>query len=366
MKNGAKFVIFSLKKILMMKTLRLLILCFALLLAYDVNAQNETTAEYDKIIDKLVPKAKKNRLNMKKLNELTLSYHRANEMDHKRIMELKASGQPDIWMEVYYRLNNINSRQNKIKVLPDKVKTTMNYKTLSLENEIDNSREKAELYLCAKVELLLKNPTESNLKESAVLVNHLVRINPKNVNVDDFRLKLVILPSKQILFRVATPIDLKLPENFAQLALNFDDKTIYDIPFDIVPDEKTKYDLMIRIMIEEKVVSPNRIDEVTFEEKNGSYVAKVTDKAMSKSVTIKGKIEFIDIENENVLIVTPFDIASTFVHNYAEFSGDKSACSERTLELLDNQVVDFPSDDALLRDVARKLNMILKSQYQKK
>lgn len=354
------------KKILMMKTLRLLIFCFALLLTFDLNAQNETTIEYDKTIDKLVPKAKKNKLNKKKLNQLTVSYHQANEIDHKRVMELKASGQPDIWIEIYYRLNNISNRQDKVKTVPANVKTAMSYKALSLESEIDNSREKAELYLCAKISLLLENPTEENLKESAALVDHLVKINPKNVNIDDFRLKHVVLPSKQILFRAATPTDLELPENFAQLALDFDDKTIYGIPFDIVPNEKTEYDMMIRVMIEEKIISPERVDAVTFEEKNGGRVAKVTDKTMSKSVAIKGKIEFVDVESENVLIVTPFDIASTFVHNYAEFSGDKAACSERTLELLDKQVVDFPSDEALLKDVARKLNMILKNQYQKK
>ncbi|MBQ8761258.1 MAG: hypothetical protein IJZ06_07550 [Bacteroidales bacterium] len=349
-----------------MKTLKLLFFCLAIFSTFNANAQKQTTIEYDKTIDKLIPKAKKNKLNDEKINELTISYHQANEIDHMRIMELKATGEPDIWIEIYYRINNINKRQEKIKVLPENVKKVMNYKHLNLENEINNSKEKAELYLCAKINLLLKNPTEENLNESSVLVNHLIKINPQNSNIDDFRLKLVVLPSKQILFRVATPTELYLPDNFAQLALNFDERTIYGIPFDIVPIEKTEYDLMIRIMIEKKIISPNRIDAVTFEEKSGDLVAKVTDKTMSKSVTIKGEIEFIDVEKENILIATPFDIASTFVYNYAELSGDKAACSAHTLELLDKQVIDFPSDEALLKDVARKLNMILKSRYQKK
>ena len=349
-----------------MKTLKLLFFCLTIFLTFNVSAQNQTTIEYDETINKLIPKAKKNKLNEKKLNELTISYHQANEIDHKRIMELKATGQPDIWVEIYYRINNINKRQDKIKVLPEDVKKAMNYKHLNLENEIDNSKEKAELYLCAKINLLLKNPTEENLNESSTLVNHLVKINPQNTNIDDFRLKLVILPSKRILFRVAAPTELYLPDNFAQLALNFDEKTIYGIPFDIVPIEKTEYDLMIRIMIEEKIISPDRIDAVTFEEKHGDLMAKVIDKTMSKSVAIKGKIEFIDVKKENILIATPFDIASTFVYNYAEFSGDKTACSAHTLELLNKQVIDFPSDEVLLKDAARKLNMILKSHYQKK
>ena len=349
-----------------MKTLKLFILCLTFCLTTNIFAQKETTVEYDKTIDKLIPKAKKNKLNEKKLDQLTIAYHQANEIDHKKIMGLKSSGQPDIWIEIFYRINNINNRQNKIKVLPDNVKKVMNFKMLNLENEIDNSREKAELYLCAKINLLLKNPTETSLAESKTLVNHLVNINPQNNNIDDFRLKLVILPSKQILFRIATPTELYLPEDFAQLALDFKDESIYGIPFDIVPIENTDYDLMIRVMIEEKIISPERIDAVTFEEKKGALVAKVTDKSMTKSATIKGQIEIIDVKKENVLIATPFNIASTFVYNYAEVSGDKAACSEHTLALLDKQVVDFPSDEALLKDVARKLNTIIKTHYQKK
>jgi hypothetical protein len=78
-------------------------------------------------------------------------------------MNLKKSGQPEIWIEIYHRLTSINERQNKIKPLPDNIKTAMNFKELNLDNEISNSKEKAELYICAKVNLLLKNINEENI-----------------------------------------------------------------------------------------------------------------------------------------------------------------------------------------------------------
>ena len=351
-----------------MKIVKLFVLCLMLSLSCNVSAQTDcvSTVEYDKVIDKLMPKAKKNKLSEKQLLSFTNSYHAANQNDHQRIMELKRSGQPDIWIEIYHRINSINNRQNKIKTLPDNVKTAMNFKLLDLDAEIENSKEKAELYICAKSNLLLKNINEDNLKEVESIVNQLSKINPQSANLDDLRLKLVILPSKYILFRIATPTELHLPENFAQLALLFDENTIFGIPFDIVPDENKKYDLMIRVMIEEKNVSPERVTTATFEETNGDKMAIVTDKTQTKSARIIGQIEFVDVNNERIKLSTPFDIASTFVHHYAEIDGDRAACSEHTIELLKMQQIDFPSDDALFKDVARKLNQVIKTHYQKK
>lgn len=351
-----------------MKIVKLFVLCLMLSLCCNVFAQTNyaSTIEYDKTIDKLIPKAKKNKLSEKQLLSFTNSYHEANQNDHQRIMELKKSGQPDIWIEIYHRINSINSRQNKIKTLPDNIKIAMNFKMLDLDAEIENSKEKAELYICAKSNFLLKDINEDNLKEVESLVNQLAKINPQSANLDDLRLKLVILPSKYILFRIATPTELHLPGNFAQLALQFDDNTIFGIPFDIVPDENKEYDLMICVMIEEKYVSPERVTTATFEETNGDKVAIVTDITQSKSAQIIGQIEFFDVKNERIKLSTPFDIASTFVHHYAEIDGDSTACSEHTIELIKMQQVDFPSDDALFKDVARKLNHVIKTHYQKK
>ena len=349
--------------------LKSIVLFLIISLNYNVIAQTLTNdasiRELDKTIDKLIPKAKKDKLKESQLALLTESYHKANQIEHQRIMELRKSGQPDIWIEIYYRVCSINARQNKIKTLPDNVKSSMDFKLLNLDDEIENSREKAELYICAKSNLLLKNINEENLKEVETLVEHLSKINPQSRNIDDLRLKLVMMPSKQILFRIATPTELYLPDNFAQLALDFDDNTIYDIPFDIVPDENKEYDLMIRVMIEKKMVSPERVNTATFEEKNNGKVAMVTDKTMSKTASVFGQIEFVDVEKETILVSTPFDIGSTFVHHYAEIKGDSEACSEQTKELMKQQRVDFPSDEALLKDVARKLNSVLKEHYQK-
>ena len=58
------------------------------------------------------------------------------------------------------------------------------------ENEIKNSREKAELFIYAKTKHLLKDINEENLKEAHWLVNQLRQINPQNSNIDELMIKL--------------------------------------------------------------------------------------------------------------------------------------------------------------------------------
>lgn len=350
-----------------MKILKLLFLFISLsLMSCSVTKSAYKSGDYDTVVDKMTEKASKSALDAEQVEILAASYHQANENDFKRIMELKMSGQPDIWLEIYQRTVSIDKRQKKMKPLSDELKNAIAFKPLDLDAEIVNAKSKAETFLSAKANHLLKEPVEENVRQAEVLVNQLYKLNSTNRNLDDLRLKLVILPSERILFRVATPVDLNMPEDFAKLALDFDDNTIYGVPFDIVPIDGTQYDLMIRIMIEERKVTPDRIDAVTFKENNGGFIAEVTDKSMTKSAMIKGQIEFVDMKNEKILLCTPFDVTSKFVHHYAEVSGDKRACSEHTMQLMNQKAVDFPSDMSLLRDTARKLNAIIKEHYQKK
>lgn len=346
-----------------MKTIKLII--FALLISIGLCSNAQDTKELDQTIDKLIPKAKKNRLNEKQLNKLTISYHEANEIDHKKIMKLKESGEAEIWIEIYHRLNSINNRQNKIKVLPNNIKSAINFKMLDLENEIMNSREKAELFIYAKTNYLLKDINEENLKEAHWLVKQLRQINPQNGNIDELMIKLAIMPHEHIIFNIITSKELHLPDNFAQLVLDFDTDNIHGVPFDIVRDDNKNYDLMINVVIDDKLFSPKLTEIVTHEEKKDDLVAKISDYTITKSAHILGKIEIIDVKNKQVLINTPIDVASYHKQNHTKIDGDIAACTEETLQLSKQEVVDFPSNNTLLKGTARELNHILKNIFQK-
>ena len=109
-----------------MKTLKLIALCAVIFLSYSVNAQYFTT-EHDSDFNKLLPKAQKDKLNEKKLAVFSASYHQANEEDYRRIIELKQSGQADIWIEIYFRTKNIDDRQKQVENLSEEIKKQINF-----------------------------------------------------------------------------------------------------------------------------------------------------------------------------------------------------------------------------------------------
>lgn len=351
-----------------MKIRNLISISFLLLLLNSCNTVKKSyeSGSYDYVVDRFVVKSEKHELDEKEIAMLNDSYHQANEEDFKRIMELRKSGLPNIWVEVYKRTKSIDDRCKKMSDLPINVLQSIDYRKLALDNELENSKRKAETFLVAKSYHMLINSDYEDIKEVESLVKELNKINPSNEYLEDLRLRLVIKSYNHILFRVATPIELYLPNDFAKLVLDFDENNLYGVPFDVVPDGDDDYDLMIRIMVEEDLVSPSLVETVRFEEAKGDVKAIVTDKTMRKSATINGYIEFIDVNKDKILVSTPFDVTSTFVHKYAEVEGDLSACSEHTISLMNVEVVDFPTDEALIRDAARKLNELLKTHYQKK
>ena len=121
--------------------------------------------------------------------------------------------------------------------MPDNIKSIINFKELNLKQEIYTSREKAELYICAKANLLLKNINSENIIEVNKLINQLRKINPQSNNIGELMLKSVVMQSKQILFKVISPIELYIPQEWHKIILDFDSNNIYGIPFDVIQDK---------------------------------------------------------------------------------------------------------------------------------
>ncbi|HJH61024.1 MAG TPA: hypothetical protein IAD13_06950 [Bacteroidetes bacterium] len=316
---------------------------------------------YDDVIEILTKKSKTATLNNDELTMLKMSYHEANEGDHDKIMELKKSGEPDIWGEVYNLYNRMDRRQNLMSRQSADIKKAINHKTLNLDEEIAAAKNKTELYICAKVNALLEDPDKNNIASADSLVNQLIKINPHNSNIDALKIRTVLSSANSIVFRVAALNNIEMPKDYAKTVLDFHGNLIGNNPYDVTLSNDKSYDLMIRVLIEESVISPERIDAVTFKESKDSLTATVTDKTITKTATVKGKIEYIDLSEDMTIISTPFNITSTFKYNFAEISGDKSACSEQTLRLLNNDSIRFPTDEALLKDTGRKLNKTLQN-----
>lgn len=276
--------------------------------------------EYDRIILSESPKICSGHIRPRDVEYVGLSYHEANQADHNRILELKASGKPDIWPEVYERYRSMKGRSEALSCFPRAIKNRIRYTELDLDDELTSSKNKAEAYLAAKIGQVLSGD-HPDLDETDRLIRNLERINPSNSSVGDFKLK-------------------SLAKRYGDLSK------------------------LMHIEIFQRTVSPNRDETVAFKETRNGLTATVTDHQLSKSATIKGKVNFIDPKSKHMLLSMPYEVSSNFSHRYTTVDGPSEACSEQTLERLQQRPVPFPTDESLVEDARRQLIELIQTKIQ--
>ena len=247
----------------------------------------------------------------KRLYETGMAYHQANQADHERIMELKNTGSPDVWPEIFERYCSIKGRSDEMAQFPAEVRRSLNYRPLDLDDEITAARNKAEAYLAAKANQVLSS-SSPNLDEADRLIRHLERVNCDNTQINDLKLK--------------------------SLARHYGDIS-----------------RLMHIEVFDRQVGPNRDETVSFKESQNGLTATVTDHQLSKTATIKGKVNFIDPRSRRMLLSMPYEVSSKFEQSYTTVEGPQSACSAQTLERLKQKPVPFPTDESLLNDAKNQL-----------
>lgn len=256
----------------------------------------------------------------KRLYETGVAYHQANQADHERILALKATGSPDVWPEIFERYCSIKGRSDEMARFPREVRQQLHYTPIDLSDELTTSQNRAEAYLTAKIGQLL-NSESPDLDQADRYIRHLERINRDNSQIDDFKLK-------------------SMARRYGDLSR------------------------LMHIEVFDREIGPNRDETVTFNETAGELTATVTDHKLSKTATIRGKVNFIDPSNRRMLLSLPYEVSSNFEHTYSTIVGSRDACSPQTLENLQRQAVPFPTDESLVNDARSQLIQIINQRIQ--
>ena len=254
----------------------------------------------------------------KRLYKTGVAYHQANQADHERIQELKATGKPEIWPEIFERYCSIKGRSDEMARFPEEVRRSLRYVPLDLDEELTQARNKAETYLTAKISQTLSAPSP-DLDLTDHLIRDLERVNRDNSQLNDFKLK-------------------SIARRYGDLSR------------------------MMHLEVFHQHAGPNRDETVSFKETREGLTATVTDHNLSKSATVKGKVVFVDPRSKRLLLAYPYEITSNFNYTYTTIEGSREACSEQTLERMKQQPVPFPTDESLIEDAKAKVIELI---YQK-
>ena len=342
-----------------MKYLRLIpaLLLAALLASCNTTQKLYEAQEYDQVIQRFAPKICDGDMNAKRINMVAASYHKANQADHERIQALKATGQPDVWPEIYQRYCSMKGRNEALKCFPTKVKKAINYVKLDLDEDMMVARNKAESFLVAKTNQLLSTGSKADAEEAQQYIEQLARTNRENKNLMDLRKKQMLRTADKVTLHFTDNVT--MPKAVVEAILDFDDK---EIPFEIDITRKTS--AMVTVDVRDVTVSPIRVDEVSFKETNGGKTVEVTDHTQSKTATISGVMVYRDRDGRLIGSV-PFEAKSTFKNDYTTIKGDREACSAETLNRLNSKPVPVPTDESLLLDAAKKLNDLIAAELKK-
>ena len=357
-----------------MKYLRLIpvLLLGAMLTACNTTKKLYEAQEYDQVIQRLAPDICAGDMNANRINMVAASYHKANQADHERIQALKASGQPDVWPEIYQRYCSMKGRNDALSCFPTKVKNGMNYVKLDLDDDMAVARNKAESFLEAKINQLLASGRKEDGLEANRYFIQLVKTNKNNPNISRYLMRTSLCFGDAVFLGYGNSSDYHLTPEFKATVLAFDEGELptYNV-FHTEMNRSLFYMYTIAAVVKEVKVSPVRLDEVTFKESNNGKSVDVTDHSQNKSVKVSGNIICfcsscsLHSDDEEPMFSVPFEVTSTFKNDYTTIKGDREACSAETLSRLDNHPVPIPTDESMLIDAAKKLNDLIAAELRK-
>ena len=342
-----------------MKYLKLIpiFLLGALLASCNTTKKLYEAQEYDQVIQRLAPDICDGDMNANRINMVAASYHKANQADHERIQALKATGQPDVWPEIYQRYCSMKGRNEALKCFPTKVKNGINYRKLDLDDDLMAARNHAESFLVAKANQLLNTGSKADATEAETYITQLARTNKENPNLMNLKKKQMLCTADVVTIGIADESD--LPSYLVQAIYDFDEG---EVPYALARAKASSAKVIVHV--DEIEVSPIRHDEVTFKETKDGKTATVTDHTQTKNATLKGSIEYRDNDGRRIGVV-PFEVKSNFKNDFTTVAGDQTACSAETQKRLGGMPVPVPVDESLLLDAAKKLNDLIGQELKK-
>ena len=351
-----------------MKYIRLIptLLLGTMLMACNTTQRLYKAQEYDQVIQRVAPDICDGDMNARRINLVAASYHKANQADHERIQALKATGQPDVWPEIYQRYCSMKGRNEALACFPTKVKEDMNYVKLDLDDDMMFARTHAEAFLVAKANQLLNTESKIDAMEAESYIEQLRRTNKDNSNLPHLQRKLLLRSADRVLVSVDNEDERPLLQGFVDAVLRFETK---EVPANVVCVSRSMRmksdEAAVIVVVSDIQITPDRLDEVTFKEAKNGKIVEVTDHTQSKTATVTGTMKYYDAYGYRAIASVPFEVKSTFKNDYTTIKGDREACSAETKSRLNSKPVPVPTDESLLIDAAKKLNDLLGEELRK-
>jgi len=346
--------------------------------------------QYDAAIDKSVKKLMKDPTDEGQIDILTRAYTLANEKDNNIINELRISGQPDIWEEVFARFSNLRTRQDKVSRLPIEVLNKIGYQRIDYNREVAEAKNKAAAFYYANGQKLLDSGVRMDARKAYDQFLFIRKYFPNYLDVDKKLEQARLQGTNHVLFKIQNQARVSLPDDFEEEILKVSLSSLDQqwLQFDNYEVQGEYYDYFILLNLKHIEVSPQSLmnekytdtkrvedgweyvldnrgnvmkDSLGNDMKRTKYKdvnAYITTTQMDKKAIVTGTLDYYNNTTGQLVKTAPISCEFIFDYEYATFAGEAIALSEKSKKVTRNKPKNFPTDLQMIYDTNTELKRI--------
>lgn len=358
--------------------------------------------DYDSAIEKATQKLQKNKTNKKSKEYILLleeAYTKANERDNREITLLVKDANPQKLEQIFNIYKNLNARQEKIRpLIPLKVNGKDVYFAFEdYSEQIISSKKALAKYLYDNSKALLYTKDKMNARRA---YNDLVYLNELSASYKDVNTLINDAKFKGTDFvQVYTKNDTKMiiPMNLNNALLDFSTYGLDDnwTEYHGTKQKNITYDYALSIAFKQINISPEQVNEREFtvekeiidgkkkqldsrgrvmKDSLGKDImvdnikvvkALIKEVRQFKTVQVVAKIDYINLNSNQLLESFPLSSEFIFENIYAKMKGDKRAVDSKYLPNFRNGPVPFPNNQQMVFDTGEDLKNQLKGIIKK-
>ena len=325
------------------------------------NLVGQDVAGYDENISKLVGKLIQYPENEKRMAELNDNFNLANQADLNDILELKATGQPDIWYRIYQAHKRIKDRQDLVMTLPPKTIRQIKFEYIDNSKGLEESKNRATLYSFALAEKLLDENNPASARKAYFELLKVALLQDGNYkDLDKLLRKSILICSTSMEFELSNRTGKKLTGDIVgrlNKIVGEYKKAKYGEATATETSPPLKF--VLRVVLNEINVSPDQIKELNYGEERDIYrnnevvdtiSCQVNEYRQLKISAIVGRIDYIDVQMGKVVNVVPIKVESLFTNSYGTLQGNPDAAGDDTRKLIRSKQAEYPSSEQMILD----------------
>ncbi|MFD2727514.1 hypothetical protein [Hyunsoonleella rubra] len=382
-----------------MKRILLTSLLLAFILSCSTRRQMEKTisyGNYDRAINDAIGKLSINKDRRGKADIIMLleeAYNKAVDRDLNDINLLKKDNNPENYLRIFNGYVSLDNRQEKLKpLLPLQVQgRAINFQLQDYSDELIFYKNGASQRLYNNAQALINSNNKLDIRAAYDQLSKTESINP---NFKDTRALMQVAHQRGTDFVLVDMINDSgkiIPVRLENDLLNFSSYGINNfwMQYHGTPEENVNYDFNLRVNLRGINISPEQIKErQIIKEKqiadgkeelieDGKVVKDSLGNAIKvdrmrtvrceyyeftqfKASQITGNVEYINLQNNQLIDAFPITSEFVFEHIYATSRGDRRALETSLIPFLERRAVPFPTEEQMIYDTGEDLKLQLK------